>query len=105
MLQPTLDDAKALVRGLRHRDLMLLIPWMVASFDSTGAERQPGFDRALQTPEVLQESRSEAERAVIPTLIDAEAQCAFATKARGKRCPGRPEKLRRVPTRAKFRCH
>jgi hypothetical protein len=35
MPQPTLDDAKVLVRSVRHRDGMLLIPWLVATFDST----------------------------------------------------------------------
>jgi hypothetical protein len=42
MPEPTLDDAKALVRSLGHRDRMLLIPWLVATFDSTGAGRPPG---------------------------------------------------------------
>jgi hypothetical protein len=50
MSQPTLDDAKALLRSLRHRDRMLLIPWLVATFDSTGAERRPGWEAPVDLP-------------------------------------------------------
>jgi len=43
MTKPTLEDAQKLVRDLPHRDRMLLVPWLVASFDSTGAERRSGY--------------------------------------------------------------
>jgi hypothetical protein len=50
MSPPTLDDAKALVRKLRHRDVPRLLAWIPATFDSFGAPRAPGYRKPDEKP-------------------------------------------------------
>jgi hypothetical protein len=73
------DDAKALVRSVRHCDRMLLIPWLVATFDSTGAERSAAY-QAPASEVLVEQSRKIVQE---DKLGDGAAEY----QARGKASP------------------